>query len=340
MLETKLLEKLKKHPFLLAPMAGITDRIFRLFMKKQGAGIVTSEFVSAKALTHNNEKTKKMTEFFEEERPVGIQIFGQEPKALIEAAQFVEQSGADFVDINLGCPVKKIVRQGAGCALLKEPEKLKKILRGIKNKIQIPLTLKIRTGWDQENRNASDIVRLAWDEGVTWVTIHGRTRSQAYTGKADWDYITRVKTESPIPIIGNGDIISAEKAVDLLKKSGCNGVMIGRGCLKNPWIFQQSLKLLKDQSEKVLSWNYLPLFEFIRVQGEKFSDQKHSGLLLKKLATWYSSGLPGASEFRQSVFSARSLDEIFNSIVNYYSDLHPKMRKDTSHQAFLMGGHG
>ena len=194
MTENKLLEKLKEHPFLLAPMAGVTDSLFRLLMKKQGAGIVTSEFVSAKALSHNNEKTKKMMEFLEEERPIGIQIFGQETEALIQAARSVEQLGADFVDLNLGCPVKKIVKGGSGAALLKEPEKLKKILRGIKNNIQIPLTIKIRTGWDQQSRNALDIVRLAHDEGVTWVTIHGRTRSQAYTGKADWDYIAKVKS--------------------------------------------------------------------------------------------------------------------------------------------------
>ncbi len=340
MTEDKLLEKLKEHPFLLAPMAGITDSLFRLLMKKQGAGIVTSEFVSAKALSHNNEKTKKMMEFLEEERPVGIQIFGQETEALIQAARYVEQLGADFVDLNLGCPVKKIVKGGSGAALLKEPEKLKKILRGIKNNIQIPLTIKIRTGWDQQSRNARDIVRLAHDEGVTWVAIHGRTRSQAYTGKADWDYIAKVKAASPIPIIGNGDITSADKAVDFLKKSGCNGVMIGRGCLKNPWIFQQSLKLWNNSEVNVLSQNYIPLFEFICLQSQKLSDKKPLNLLLKKLAIWYSSGLPGASEFRQSVFSARNPDEIFNSIASYYSSLHPKMRKDTSHQAFLMGGHG
>ena len=340
MTKTKLLEKLKEHPFLLAPMAGITDSLFRTLMKKQGAGVVTSEFISAKALFHNNEKTKKMVDFLEEERPVGIQIFGEEEEALTQAAQYVEGMGADFVDLNLGCPVRKIVKGGAGAALLKEPEKLKKILRGIKNKIQIPLTIKIRTGWDQENRNANDIVNLAYDEGVTWVTIHGRTRSQAYAGKADWNYISEVKAKSPLPIIGNGDITSADKAVDLLKKSSCDGVMIGRGCLKNPWIFQQCLKLWKNKEVDILSKNYIPLFEFIHSHSKKLSGKKAVDILLKKLAIWYSSGLPGASEFRQSVFSARGLDETFHSITNYYSGLHPKMRKDTSREAFLMGGHG
>ena len=338
--ETELLKNLKDHPFLLAPMAGVTDRLFRLFMKKQGAGILTSEFISAKGILHNNQKTKKMMDFFEEEHPIGIQIFGEDHEALIASAQVVEQSGADFVDINLGCPVKKIIKQGAGSALLKEPEKLRKILRGIKNKINIPLTIKIRTGWDQENRNAFEITQLAQDEGVSWVTIHGRTRNQAYRGRADWDYITEVKNKSPLPIIGNGDLNTAQKAFELLKKSGCDGVMIGRGCLKNPWIFQECLKLQKNREKKVLSLHYMPLFEFIRTQGEKFSDEKHLTLLLKKLATWYSSGHPGSVEFRQSVFSSRSLDEIFRSIKDFYSDLNPKTREDTSHQDFLMGGHG
>ena len=338
--EAELLKNLKNHPFLLAPMAGVTDRIFRLFMRKQGAGILTSEFVSAKGILYNNRKTKKMMDFFEEERPIGIQIFGEDSEALITAAQAVEQLGADFVDLNLGCPVKKIIKQGAGSALLKEPEKLRKILRGIKNKINIPLTIKIRTGWDHENRNALEITRLAWDEGVTWVTIHGRTRNQAYRGKADWNYITDIKSQSPLPVIGNGDLTSAQKAFDLLKKSGCDGVMIGRGCLKNPWIFQECLKLHKGWWERVLSFNYMALFEFIRIQGESFSDEKHLSLLLKKLAVWYSSGFPGAGEFRQSVFSSRSLDDIFNSIKDFYSDLNPKTREDTSHQDFLMGGHG
>ena len=338
--EAELLKNLKNHPFLMAPMAGVTDRVFRLFMKKQGAGILTSEFISAKGLLHNNEKTKKMMDFFEEERPIGIQIFGEDQTALITAAQNVEQSGADFVDLNLGCPVKKIIKQGAGSALLKEPEKLRKILRGIKNKIKIPLTIKIRTGWDHENRNALKISQLAWDEGVTWVTIHGRTRNQAYKGEADWNYIADVKNQSPLPVIGNGDLTSAQKAFDLLKKSGCDGVMIGRGCLKNPWIFQQCMKLYKGRWEEVLSLNYMALFEFIKNQAENFSNERHLTLLLKKLAVWYSSGFAGAVEFRQSVFSSRSLDELFTSIKNFYSDLDPKMKEDTSQQDFLMSGHG
>lgn len=340
MKQEELLQALKNNPFLLAPMAGITDCVFRSFMKKQGAGILTSELISANGLFYNSEKTKKLMRFFESERPIGIQIFGEDEEALVNAAQYVEQLGADFVDINLGCPVKKVVKKGAGSALLKEPDKLRRICRNIKNKIEIPLTIKIRTGWDQENRNALDIVQLAYDEGVTWVAIHGRTRSQAYTGKADWDYIAGIKANSPIPIIGNGDLTSATIAVSRLKDSKCDGVMIGRGALKNPWIFQQSLKLLNNQDFQPLSFDYLPLFQHIKESAEGEMEDRVLCLILRKLANWYSSGLPGSGEFRRQIFSARGINETFAAIETYYRGLNPTLRKDTSHEAFLMGGHG
>lgn len=340
MREEELLQELKNNPFLLAPMAAITDRVFRLMMKKLGTGIVTSELISANGLFYKSDKTKDMMKFFEAERPVGIQIFGEEEQALIEAAQYVEQLGADFVDINLGCPVKKVVKKGAGSAMLKEPEKLRRICRQIKKVISIPLTLKIRTGWDQQTRNALEIVQLAYDEGVTWVAIHGRTRSQAYNGKADWDYIAGVKANSPIPIIGNGDITSPDLAVSRLKESGCDGVMIGRGCLKNPWIFYQAMRILGRETKEVLSFDYLPLFEFIKNVGQEEFEERAVTLLLRKLASWYSAGLPGSAEFRRSIFTARGIDETFEAIACYYQRVQPEELVDTSHQAFLMGGHG
>ncbi len=340
MREEVLLQELKNNPFVLAPMAAITDMVFRLFMRRQGAGILTSELISANGLFYNSEKTKKMMRFYEEERPIGIQIFGEDEAALVNAAQYVEQLGADFVDINLGCPVKKVVKKGAGSALLKEPDKLRSICRSIKNKISIPLTIKIRTGWDHNSKNALDIVQLAYDEGVTWVAIHGRTRSQAYTGEADWDYIAGVKANSPIPIIGNGDVTSAEIAVNRLNKSKVDGVMIGRGCLKNPWIFQQSLKLWNGTEITPISDDYMPLFDFIVEAGQEKFEERNLTLLLRKLANWYSSGLPGSAEFRRSIFTARGLDETMDSIRNYYGGVMPALREDTSHEAFLMGGHG
>ncbi len=338
--EAALLLELKKNPFLLAPMAGITDLVFREFMRKQGAGIVISELISANGLLYNSEKTRQMMRFSEEERPVGIQIFGERTDALVNAAQYIEQIGADFVDLNLGCPVKKVVTKGAGSALLREPLKLKEMLRAIKKEINIPLTIKIRTGWDQNQRNADEIIQVAYDEGVTWVAIHGRTRSQGYNGLADWEYIKEVKQKSPLPIIGNGDITTPQKAVDRLNESGCDGVMIGRGSLKNPWIFSQAQKLWKENHPETLSREYLPLFLYLREKSEENFDERTTTLVLRKLSSWYSAGLPGAAEFRRSIFTARGLDETWSSIENFYSPIRPEMLSDTSHDAFLMGGHG
>ena len=340
MTEAHLIQALKDNPFVLAPMAAITDQLFRSYMRKMGAGVLTSELISANGLVYNSEKTRDMMRFSESERPVGIQIFGEEEEPLAFAASEVEKLGADFVDLNLGCPVKKVVKKGAGSALLKEPLKLAKILRLIKSKISIPLTIKIRTGWDQDNRNALEIVRLAYDEGVTWVSIHGRTRSQAYAGQADWDYIAGVKANAPLPIIGNGDITSASLAVQRLKESGVDGVMIGRGCLKNPWIFQQSLALWKNIEVPGISQSYLPLFEFIISEGKHLVEERHLCLLLRKLANWYSSGLPGSQEFRRNIFSARGLDATVDEIINFYEKAQPTEQVDTSHEKFLMGGHG
>lgn len=340
MTESQLIYELKKNPFVLAPMAGITDVVFRSFMRQMGAGVLTSELISAQGLWYQSEKTKELMAFTEEERPVGIQLFGEEEKSLVYAAQYVQDQGADFVDINLGCPVKKIVKKGAGSALLKEPQRLASLLAAIKNVLQIPLTIKIRTGWDYQNRNGLEIVNVAYNEGVTWVAIHGRTRSQAYNGQADWDYIAGVKKASPIPIIGNGDITSAILAVDRLRDSGCDGVMIGRGCLKNPWIFQQALSLWQSGQELTVRRDYLALFDDIYQRGQTHLDEKKHCLLLRKLAMWFSSGLPESNEFRRHIFTARGLQDTYSTLISYYEKASQWQQEDTSHEAFLMGGHG
>ena len=335
-----LLQELKKNPFVLAPMAGITHCVFRELMRQQGAGIVVSELVSANGLKHDSEKTKKLLQFSTQERPVGLQIFGEDEENLIFAAQYVERLGADFVDINLGCPVPKVVKKGGGAALLKDPIGLRRICRKIRENIKIPLTLKIRTGWDQNTRNALEICQMAFDEGVTWVAIHGRTRSQGYKGKADWQYIAEIKAKSYLPIIGNGDITSASIACRRLSESGCDGVMIGRGCLKNPWIFQQAKEMWSGKKTNHLEKNYLFLFHYLRDRGSLFYDDRHLGLQLRKLASWYCAGQPRSGEFRRRIFTVRGLEETFESITQYYEKLSIESQKNTSHENFLMGGHG
>ncbi|MEZ4813754.1 MAG: tRNA-dihydrouridine synthase [Bdellovibrionota bacterium] len=232
------------NPFILAPMAGITDMPFRRLMRKMGTGAVISEFVSAHAIKNNSPKLKKYLAYHEDERPVGIQLFGGEDEILAHAAQIVEGVGVDFVDINLGCPVPKVTKKGGGSAWLCHPVDLGKMLALVKSRIQIPLTIKIRTGWDDSSKNALEIVKIAHNEGIAAVAIHGRTRAQGYSGQPDWDFISEIASESKVPIIGNGDIITGPLAAARLRTSGCAAVMIGRGALKNPWIFQEAVEAL------------------------------------------------------------------------------------------------
>lgn len=233
-----------ENPFILAPMAGITDMPFRRLMRKMGTGAVISEFVSAHAVKNKAPSLKKYLAYHEDERPVGIQLFGGDDEILAEAAKIVEGVGVDFVDINMGCPVPKVTKKGGGSAWLCHPGDLGKMLALVKSSIQIPLTIKIRTGWDNDTKNALEIVKIAYNEGVSAVAIHGRTRQQGYSGQPDWDFIAEIASESKVPIIGNGDIITGPLAAARLRTSGCAAVMIGRGALKNPWIFQESVEAL------------------------------------------------------------------------------------------------
>lgn len=339
MRETELLSYLKNNPFVLAPMAGITDSPFRTFMKEMGASVVVTELVSATGLQFSSEKTRKLMRFEESQRPIGVQIFGETLEHLDYAAKEVEGMGADFVDLNFGCPVPKVVKKGAGSAVLKDLTVMKDILRTVKSAVEIPVTIKIRTGWDETSRNSSDVCQLAYDEGITWVAIHGRTRAAAYSGEADWDYISEVKSRSPVPVLGNGDLTSASKAVERLKTSGCDGVLVGRGCLKNPWIFQESLHLLRGE-ELQIEKQILVTLERLLFHLQKDCDERIVLLQMKKFASWYSSGYPGASQFRRDLFQVKDLEPLLQTINSYFTSLQFVEAADTSHEPFLMGGHG
>ena len=223
-------------------MAGITDMPFRRLMKHLGAGGVISEFVSAHAIVHGGPRVERYLKYHEDERPVGIQIFGGDDEVLAEASKRLEGLGLDFVDINMGCPVPKVTRKGGGSAWMCQPVELGKMLATVKAGIKIPLTIKIRTGWDAQSINAKEIIRIASEEGVAMVAVHGRTRAQGYAGLADWDFLREIVQTSPIPVIANGDIVSGPLAVARLDQSGAQGVMIGRGALKNPWIFKEAVE--------------------------------------------------------------------------------------------------
>lgn len=332
-------QELKKHPFVLAPMAGITDNAFRSFMKELGAGIVISELISAHGINYKGARTLDLMRFEKKQTPVGIQLFGETPEAVSEAAKYVQDQGADFVDLNFGCPVKKVVSKGAGSAMLKDMAGLDAMVSTVKKAIDIPLTIKIRTGWDANTRNAIEVCNIAYNAGVSWVAIHGRTRAQGYEGSADWDYIKEVKANTKIPVIGNGDIHTPQQAVDRMLESNCDGVMIGRGCLKNPWIFVQSLNLWQ-QTPKAIQKDFEYLLVNLRAHLQENFDDHLVGIQLKKFSAWFSAGYPGSANFRKGVFQYKSSQEVFDYTQNYFESIREHIQADTSEERFLMGGHG
>lgn len=358
-------------------MAAITDSCFRSFMRDLGAGVLTTELVSAHGIEYKSPKTAQLMAFEEKQRPVGIQLFGETPEVLATAAKVVEQTGADFVDLNFGCPVPKVVKKGAGSAILKDLPAVEAVFKAVKAATSLPVTVKIRTGWDESSRNAAKVAEIAYNEGLTWVAIHGRTRAAGYSGAADWDFISEVKSVSKIPIIGNGDISTAEMANKRLIESGCDGVMIGRGCLKNPWIFREAIDIYESKSavsqlvgsealesavraeslrssfggssainalsgapQVAYEKDFVSLFHKLYEAFARATDQRITMLQIKKFASWYSSGYPGASNFRKAIFQTQTLDEAMAMTTEFFRELRLAAQADTSSEAFLMGGHG
>ena len=328
---------IQKNPFVLAPMAGITDVAFRSFMKELGVSVVITELVSATGLCHGSDKSKALMRIEPDQGFVGVQIFGHDLKDLAEGAKVVEAYGASFVDLNFGCPVNKVVKKGAGSAILKDLSQVKKVFQCVKGAVSIPVTVKTRTGWDDSSRNMKEFVHIAYNEGLEWVAIHGRTRAQAYSGKADWNYIHEVKQQSPLPIIGNGDITSPQLALERVKL--CDGVMVGRGCLKNPWLFQESMAKLQGK-DWAPERDFMKLFNRLSYFLHKHLPEKLVLLQLKKFASWYSSGYPTSSAFRRGLFSCTSVKEIEIYIHEFFISHSDTKPKDTSHEHFLMSGEG
>jgi tRNA-dihydrouridine synthase B len=336
--------ELGRNPFLLAPMAGITDCAFRTVMRELECGPVITELVSAHGIEYASRKTLQLMEFDETQRPVGIQIFGETPEILGNAAKVVQDRGADFVDLNFGCPVPKVVKKGAGSAILRDLRAVEAVFKAVRKAVEIPVTVKIRTGWDHDSRNASEVAKIAYEEGLAWVAIHGRTRAAGYSGAADWDFIAEVKASSKIPIIGNGDIVTPEIAVRRLRETGCDGVMIGRGCLKNPWIFRQAMGLMHSGQVPAVQKDFGRLFERLHqafgliAQGDQ--PERFVMLQIKKFASWYSTGYPGASQFRRTIFQHETLEATSKAVFEYFESIAALVQADTSSEAFLMGGHG
>lgn len=311
-------------PVLLAPMSGVTDMPFRRLVKRQGAGLVISEMIASQAMIRHTRQTMKMVEKSPEEQEMAMQLAGCEPEVMAEAARLNEDLGAHIIDINMGCPVKKVVNGHAGSSLMRDELLAARIMEATVNAVKIPVTLKMRTGWDENSRNAPKLAKIAEECGIQMITIHGRTRCQLYNGRADWSFIRQVKESVRIPVIGNGDVVSVEDAVTLLEQSQADGVMIGRGCYGRPWFINQVGHYLKTK-QKLAD----PLIQDQHqiVQGHVEDMLSHYGegtgiKISRKHVGWYSKGLHGSAEFRVAVNQAETPFAMFSLIDNFYLPLY------------------
>jgi len=307
-------------PLVLAPMAGITDLPFRRVCRRFGLGLVVTEMIASRAIEYGRERTIRMAQVGDDEHPAAVQIAGSDPKYMHEAAQWAVAQGADFVDINMGCPVKKICKQIAGSAMLRDEKLVSLILETVVAAVHVPVTLKIRTGWDENSKNMRRIARIAEDSGVQMLTIHGRTRSQMFNGHANWDDIGEAKSEVRIPVVGNGDIVDAQSAKNMMDISGCDGVMVGRAVQGNPWVLGEVSAMLQG--------NHIPpkpngaerwivvhdhLIQLLNHHGERTASK-----LARKHVPWYSKGLADSAEFRMAFQHCQSWQKQLNDAQAYF----------------------
>lgn len=301
-----------ENPYILAPMAGGTDLPFRLLCKEQGAGLLCMEMVSAKAIQYNNKNTKALLEIHPEELPVSLQLFGSDPDVISEIAKRIEELPFSILDINMGCPVPKIVKNGEGSALMKNPKLVYEIVRKTARAIQKPVTVKIRKGFDDTCINAVEIAKIIEDAGGKAVAVHGRTREQYYSGKADWDIIRQVKEAVSIPVIGNGDVVSGESAIAIQKETGCDGVMIGRGAQGNPWIFSELLEY--ERTGKMPLRPSVEAIKKMMIRHAQLQMQYKGEYLgireMRKHVSWYTSGLPNSAKLRDEINRVESYEEL------------------------------
>ncbi|MCX7843409.1 MAG: tRNA dihydrouridine synthase DusB [Clostridia bacterium] len=300
----------------LAPMAGVTDMPFRILCKEQGCGLVYTEMVSAKGMHYNDEKSFKLTEIAKEEKPAAVQIFGSDPDIMAGIAEKLNNSDASIIDINMGCPTPKITKNGEGSALMKKPELIAKIIKSVAKASVKPVTVKIRKGWDESSVNAVEIAKIAEENGAKAIAVHGRTREQFYSGKADWSIIRKVKEAVSIPVIGNGDVAKPQDAERLLDETGCDAVMIGRGAQGNPWIFRRALHYLgtgemlpEPSPEEKINTVIRHMNMLVELKGE------HTGICeMRKHVAWYIKGMKNAAAARDTIFKLNSADEIIRTL--------------------------
>jgi nifR3 family TIM-barrel protein len=308
-------------PLILAPMAGITDRQFRLILRRiGGVGLVTMEFISSEAIVRGNKRARRMMHYVEEERPISIQIYGSRPEAMAEAARLVEEVGADACDINMGCPANKVLKGCSGCALMGDLDLAREIVRRVRRAIAIPLSVKFRLGLKDDRKNFHELGRICEGEGADAVALHARTAKQMFGGRADWSEIARLKGALSIPVVGNGDVAEAADAVRMLRETGCDGVMIGRASMKNPWIYRQTADLLAGRPP------YQPTIQdrhdVIRAHFDMVTAQEEPVFALHKLRTftgWYTHGLPEGKHLRARIGELATPEAFLEAVASFFA---------------------
>ena len=309
----------------MAPMAGITNLPFRLMVKKLGAALVTTEMISAMGLIRDQKKTLNYLKSHPDEKPLAIQIFGSTSGVMARAAEMVVEAGANIVDINMGCPVKKVIKTGAGGALLRSPQKVKEMVSTVRKACPVPLTVKIRAGWTVDKPVAVETARIIEDCGADAVTVHPRFVKQGFSGHADWRIITEVKENIKIPVIGNGDVFKPALALQMKRQTGCDGVMIGRGAIGNPWIFKQILEMENDLAihQPELHERKKLIMEHFRLLSLTMGDVR-AAKIMRGLLLWYTKGLPGSNRFRGSITRIKDWDTLISLLDHYFFTLEDK----------------
>lgn len=314
-----------KNRLVLAPMAGISNTAYRQIIKEMGAGLIYAEMVSDKAIVFGNSKTYDLLKMTDFERPIAQQVFGSDLDSFVKAAKLIEKEmKPDILDLNMGCPVPKVaIKSQAGSALLKNPEKVGEIVKAVVAAVNIPVTIKIRSGWDENHINAIEIAKIAEANGASAIAIHARTRSQGYSGHSDWSLIKKVKAAVKIPVIGNGDVTSCFEAKKMLDETGCDAVMIGRGCLGNPWIFKECLEYLEhnklpeevspEERINMLKRHYQLLLDSTNEKGAILEIRTH--------ALWYIKGLPNSAKIKNEICQTKNSEDLFNILDNYLKEL-------------------
>ena len=314
-------------PFAIAPMAGMTDTAFRRLVKRHGGcGLVVTEMVSAEGLIRGIDRTLEYAEYTEEERPISIQIFGGDPDKMAAAAQIVEGMGADIVDVNMGCPVPKIAKHNAGCSLMREPGHAASVIAAMTRAVKIPVTVKMRAGWNDDERNAPVLAKMLEDAGASAIAVHGRTAAQSYSGSADWDLVARIASDITIPVFGSGDCLEPEQVINRMR-SGVEGVLVGRGVLRNPWILAQAMDIAAGRAPRVVTLEdrgnflleYIDLLMKERVdEAREMTHDRWVVNKLRALGSWYTKGLENGSHLRTGINSATTLGELRRLITEFF----------------------